>query len=257
VASDPAKKSAFLAFAQGAALTSAYVESEGFLGGDATPLAAFVADAGAQGVSTELLFGYAPWARTAEHAKAIALAQKAVTFASGLATTKPVAVHFDVEPHGLAEWGTDQASIANQYVDLLEELFAVTNGSGLALVVDIPFWYDAIAVTRKGTTRPLMEWVVDAVDRVAIMDYRDHADGADGIIALGAAEVTYGASVNKPVVLGVETLCNLDPPKVSFCEEGRAALESALATTAASYGQSPGFFGFAIHDYAAFAALKP
>ncbi len=260
VVESPAESASFFTFASTHEITTVYAEAQSLIPEAPSALTAFIAAASARGVEVELLFGYEIWARASEHAKAVALAQSAVAFSAGSAGAKPVGVHFDVEPHQLAEWkagGASEAQIASEFVDLLVELHQVTAGTGLRLSVDIPFWYDGRPLTRGGTTKPLSEWVADSVDRVVLMDYRDAADGSDGIIAHAADELAYGAASGKQVVVGVETLCNLDPPKITFCEEGSAALDAALAQTVAAYAGNAAFAGVAVHDYKAYAALKP
>ncbi len=260
VVKSPSDTAGFFSFAASHAITGVYAESQSLLSSAPASLASFIATAKTHGIEVELLFGYELWARASEHAKAVALAESAAAFSAGLSGPKPIGVHFDVEPHQLPEWkagGASEAQIAAEFVELLEKLHAVTQGAGLRLSVDIPFWYDGRPLTRGGVTRPLSEWVADSVDRVVLMDYRDTADGPDGIVAQAANEIAYGATIGKPVVLGVETLCNLDPPKVTFCEEGAAVLEAELAKTIAVLSESAGFAGLAVHDYKAYAALKP
>lgn len=260
VVKTPAETTKFFSFASTHAITGVYVEAQSLIPEAPAALTSFITTASAQGVEVELLFGYEIWARATEHAKAVTLAQSAVAFSQGLSGAKPVGLHFDVEPHQLPEWqagGASEAQIASEFIDLLEKLHAVTKGTGLRLSVDIPFWYDGRTLTRGGMTRPLSEWVADSVDRVVLMDYRDIADGNDGIIAQGATEVAYATNSGKQVVIGVETLCQLDPPKVTFCEEGAAVLDAQLEKVVAANKTKSGFFGIAVHDYKAYAALKP
>ena len=55
----------------------------------------------------------------------------------------------------------------------------------------------------------------------------------------------------------METVCGLDPEKISFCEEGEAAMETELALTAAHYEGAAAWVGFAIHEYASYLTLAP
>jgi hypothetical protein len=255
VVTDPAEEAKLFAFCAARKINTVFVESQSLIGNAQPALAAFIAAADAKGIAVELLFGNTGWALPAGHAKAEGLAQAAVTFSAGLgAAPRPVGVHFDVEPYTLPEWTSDQAGTAGSYLDLLASLQQKTAGSGLRLSVDIAFWFDGIMVSRQGQARPLSEWVIDSVDRAVLMDYRDTAAQIE---AQSATEIAYGASKARPVLIGVETLCNLDPPSITFCEEGVAALDLALQQTQAHYAMSPGLAGFAIHDYVAYGALGP
>ena len=164
-------------------------------------------------------------------------------------------LHFDVEPHGLADWDTNQAKYAGEYLDLLEQMAAKLQGSELALTVDVAFWYDGVAIERDGVQRPLSELVQDRVDRIVVMDYRDHAEPPDGILDNAAAEVAYAGTAGGRVRVAVEATCGLAPEKVTFCEEGAIAMSLALELTKMSYAGSPGWDGVAVHDFAAWSVL--
>jgi len=254
-AKDPAKAAALLEFAAKHEVTHLYLESQSLLLLDPERLAAFIDEAEAACVAVELLFGAAAWAQTEHHGEALALVDAARTFVDGLAGARPVGLHFDVEPHGLPDWGANQGTYANQYLDLLEAMAAKLLGSELPLTVDVAFWYDGVMVDRGGETRPLSELVQDRVDRVVVMDYRDHAEPPDGIIDNAAAELAYAEQIGRRVRVAVETTCGLEPEKVTFCEEGAIAMTLALELTAQVYARSPAWDGVAVHDHAAWSVL--
>ena len=180
-----------------------------------------------------------------------------VAFSAGLSGPRPLGVHFDVKPYGLPEWTTDQNGTATQHLDLLEALRKELVGSRLSLVVDIPFGYDARKITRGGVARPMHEWEIDLVDVATLMDYRDHADPPDGIVDNASVEMACAGTKTKKLVLGVETICRLDPPLVTFGEEGAAAMGKALAATRTAYAGAPAFGGFAVHHDVSGKAVGP
>ncbi len=252
---EPAQAAALLEFAVKQGVTHLYVESELLLAEDPERLAMFIAEADAQCVAVELLFGAPGWALAADHAVPLALLADSRKFVDALVGPRPVGLHFDVEPHGLPGWDVMQAAYAGEYLDLLEQMAAELGGSGLSLTVDIPFWYDGVALERDGLTRPLSELVQDRVDRVVVMDYRDHAEPPDGILDNAEAEVAYAEKVGRRVRVAVESTCGLVPEKVTFCEEGAIAMSLALGLATMVYGASAGWDGVAVHDYAAWSVL--
>lgn len=252
---EPSQAAALLAFAAAQGVTHLYVESELLLAEAPERLALFVAEADAMCVAVELLFGAAEWALAENHAVPLALVEDGLDFVDGLAGARPVGLHFDVEPHGLADWDTNQAKYAGEYLDLLEQMAAKLQGSELALTVDVAFWYDGVAIERDGVQRPLSELVQDRVDRIVVMDYRDHAEPPDGILDNAAAEVAYAGTAGGRVRVAVEATCGLAPEKVTFCEEGAIAMSLALELTKMSYAGSPGWDGVAVHDFAAWSVL--
>ena len=254
-AQDPGLAAQLLELATQREVTHLYLESELLLAEDPARLVAFIAEADAACVKVELLFGAAAWAQAEHHAEPLALVEDALALVDGLVGPRPVGLHFDIEPHGLPDWDLDPEGYAGEYLDLLDMMAANMQGSELSLTVDIAFWYDTVMVERDGAKRPLNELVQDRVDRVVVMDYRDHAEPPDGIIDNAAAEVDYAEQVGGLVRVAVESTCGIEPEKVTFCEEGSIAMFLALELTASIYAASPAWDGVAVHDHAAWSVL--
>lgn len=160
-------------------------------------------------------------------------------------------VVFDVEPYALAEWNSRKRNrLIRSYLESLED--AVLRAGALPTFTTVPFWWDDPAFnTRK---RPLVEQVLSMSDGIIVMAYRDQARGADGIIELSQSEVDLASSMGKQIVIGVETgPTALD--KVSFAEEGSAAMEEELAVVEAEFGSSPGYIGISIHHYGSYSTM--
>jgi hypothetical protein len=162
-------------------------------------------------------------------------------------------ISLDIEPHILDAWATRKMALLGDFLDMSDALMRQKNAVAPTLPMGpaIPFWYDGIPIEWKGRRRPMNEHVQDLYDCVALMDYRDHADGGDGIVSHARDELDYAAKVGKPVVIGVETMPNAIR-KVSFHHLREEDMERELAATARAVAGSPGFGGFAIHHYAAY-----
>lgn len=162
-------------------------------------------------------------------------------------------VSLDIEPHILDAWSSRRMELLADFLDMSDTLMRQKNAAAPALPMGpaIPFWYDGIAIEWNGRRRPMNEHVQDLYDYVALMDYRDHAAGGDGLVSHAQDELEYGAKAGKPVVVGVETAPN-DIRKVSFHHLREADMERELAETARAAGRLPSFGGFAIHHYAAY-----
>jgi len=98
--------------------------------------------------------------------------------------------------------------------------------------------------------RPMMNSVLDIVDRIALMAYRNHAAAPDGITDHAADFLAYANKIGKTVVTGVETGCDGLPSKVTFCGTTEADLENQLnsAYSALSGKYANAFGGLAVHD---------
>jgi hypothetical protein len=250
-----AKQNKVLDFAANRKVTTIYLHSEGLLKNSPKVLANFISLAATRNVGIELLFGASEWTFSANHSIALALVAKANAFVTSLQGAKPRGLHFDVEPHALPGWAANQASYGIQLLDLYAKI-QKAKLPGLYLNADIAMGYSEVKITRNRVTKPLSHWLVDAVDRTTVMTYRDYAQGPDSIISHGNDPVNYAATIGKRSHIGVETTCNLQPEKITFCEEGNANMEAALASVAANYRVNSGFGGIAVHDYRAYLILK-
>jgi hypothetical protein len=93
------------------------------------------------------------------------------------------------------------------------------DGSGIVYGVDIPFWFDEgenpYDVMYRSVRKNVVTHLLEIVDNIGIMDYRNFASGMDGIVWHGAGEIEAANKLGKKVYIGVETY--RDPPtKVSF-----------------------------------------
>ena len=162
-------------------------------------------------------------------------------------------INLDIEPHILAEWSTRKLELLADFLDMSDALMRVKARSGQALPVGpaIPFWLDGIQLDWHGRRKPVNQHVQDIYDYVALMDYRDHADGGDGLVSHAMDELAYGETIGRPVLIGIETMPD-ELKKVSFNHLGEADLERELAATARSVGGMRSFGGFVVHHYASY-----
>ena len=162
-------------------------------------------------------------------------------------------INLDIEPHILAEWSTRKMELLANFVEMSDALMQVKRASGQDLPMGpaIPFWLDGIQLDWKGQRKPVSQHVQDIYDFVALMDYRDHADGGDGLVSHAMDELTYGEAIGRPVMIGIETMPNA-LKKVSFHHLGEADLERELAATSRSVGRMRSFGGYVVHHYAAY-----
>lgn len=195
-----------------------------------------------EGVEVFALSGEPKW--TFRHKPALAWAHRALRLApfDGL--------HLDVEPHALKNWKRDQQALVADYLGLLDKV-APLRGS---LDVDVQFAYGRIA-TPDGT---FADDILQRVDGVTVMSYRDTADGANGMLAIAADWLERATNAGKPVWLAAETNEESDCVYCTFFEEGQADMASVLSqidsTERSTY---PTYQGFAIEDLDGWLALGP
>lgn len=165
-------------------------------------------------------------------------------------------VNLDIEPHLLDEWNdANREDLLRDFLDVSAAWMAMKQESGQTLAIGpaIPFWFDGIQVQWHGQTRPASEHAAELYDYVALMDYRDHAEGRDGIVAHAAKEMAYAEQIGKQVVIGLELTPNA-LKKVTFNHLSEADLARQMALTERAYRGSSAFAGFALHHYGGYRA---
>lgn len=193
--------------------------------------------------------------RPARHGEAVAMLRRVLDYnARAPAGERFRGVNLDLEPHLLDEWNDgSRVRLLRDFLDLGRRLMDLKRQLRADLPVGpaIPFWLDRIEVDWRGARKPASEHVIDTWDYTALMDYRDRAEGGDGIIAHARSEMDYAARRGKRVVVGVE-VAPAEPRKVSFHHLTEADLERELGVTARAFADSPAFGGFVIHHLGAY-----
>ena len=194
------------------------------------------------------------------------------------AVTSGGTVHIDIEPHSLPEWNSgDRDGIALEWLSLIEQMdAALTNRCNLTVDVAMAYSLDAGMVTRDGDTKLLLYHVLDIVDSVVVMAYRNFAlscefvdstpefqsrgcPPADSILSHSKLALDIAATYpahSKAVGIGVETNPTVVPSKTTFgaLNAGEQAMELAFNEVVAQFGPPSGAYpgldlGLAVHDY--------
>ncbi len=166
-------------------------------------------------------------------------------------------VNIDIEPYLLDDWSSARPLRGRQYLDLSGEFMRMKAAAGSSLLVGpaMPFWFDGIEdVEWNGQHRRLNEYVQDIYDYVAIMDYRNAAEGPDGIVSHAQDELGYADRINKKVMIGVETL-QTTPEKVTFFGKGGKYFDEQLALAESAMRRHRSFDGFVVHHLKSYRVL--
>lgn len=234
-----------LSFASSQSVTDVYLHTPPGFSSDPA-FAAFVIDAQSYGVSVHAMAGDPSWAK--RPARLVSWVDEVVA-AGGYA-----GIVADVEPYLLSEWSNPKrrARLLNKYLKGLDQARAAAGAT--PFVAAVPFWWDLPAYSVSHVS--LVEDVLARTDGIAIMAYRDFALGTDGIVEHAATEVSIATRLGKTAVVGVETgAASLD--KITFAEEGSAAMEAELALVGQEFAASSGFSGVAVHHYGSWVTLAP
>jgi len=159
-------------------------------------------------------------------------------------------VNLDIEPHILDQWKDRKHALLLEFLTMGRKLMDLKKAYKLDLAVGpaVPFWLDGITLEWEGRAKPVSEHAADIYDYLALMDYRDRAEGRDGIISHAESELKYAAAAGRKVIIGIETGKN-EIKKVSFNHLKEADLERELALAEKAFASEPAFAGFVIHHY--------
>ncbi len=190
-------------------------------------LRAILRDAAARGLRIQALDGAPEYALTRFHARVKGTVDAVLRFnAGGAPDQRFTGIHLDIEPYLLLGFsGNARDRILREYLVLNREVARQIAGAGkdrIEIGADIPFWYDEASVNGRnpyvvsfdGKTQDVSRHLIDMLDSVTLMDYRNSAPGNDGIIAHAAGEMSYGTKAGKRVRIGVETLPQKPSPAV-------------------------------------------
>lgn len=145
----------------------------------------------------EALDGDPVYAVAAFHSIPLQIADAVIDFnAVGAPAARFDGLHFDIEPYLLPAWHDRAAreQLLREYLDLHVEIQRrVHDHPPLTYGIDLPFWWHHIdpatgealgVVTYRGIRRAASLHAAALIDAITVMDYRNIAGGADGLIAL-------------------------------------------------------------------------
>lgn len=175
-------------------------------------------DAHAAGLTVEALEGAPIYALTPHHGEALAVVDAVIAFSKAAADRDGFdGLHFDIEPHGLYRWRFPESRerMAAGLVEVSLESAKRLRAAGLRFGVALPFWLQVNdeqtgeplgAVTYEKQRQSAAHHLIDRLDYVAIMSYRDKTTGPNGVVAIAGDLLAHAAAPGKArVYLGLET----------------------------------------------------
>ena len=221
---DAAARSGFFLFCRTRGITVVWMQIELAGQGPDAQLAhagewrALLTEAHRAGLRIHALDGSPQYALRANHAIMLGLAGAVIGFnTAGRAEQRFDGIHLDNEPYLLLAWRdrSRREQVLQEFLELNAALQARARAAGLEYGIDIPFWWQAIddaprapigVVTFRGIRKAASYHCLDLVDNVGIMDYRNTAQGPDGLIAHAAPLLEYADRVRHATLyVGVET----------------------------------------------------
>ncbi|MDB6006071.1 MAG: hypothetical protein JWR15_3058 [Prosthecobacter sp.] len=238
---------------------------------NAEPTHAFLQRAHARSLRIHALFGDPSHTLRAKHGIVFASADGVMAFnRDGPAAASFDGLHPDIEPHGLPQWKKadlkQKCDLLSQFVEVHHQTATRVHAADAKLVygADIVFWLDKTSpegqpvypVTYQGVSKDAAKHLLDVVDQVAIMSYRDTAEGQNGIVALVAKTMAYADTSKSKVFVGAK-MADIGPKMESFYGKTEAQMMTALQPVETAYRSHPGYAGLAFFMYEAFKTMPP
>ncbi len=236
---------------------------------DATKVKNLLRDATAQGIRVHALAGDPMHTLRENHGKVLGRVEALAAFNKSAGPSARFAgLHFDIEPHALPAWkiATDEEKcvLLTQFVEVnvaAAELLRA-RAPGVLYGTDIVFWLDkvkpdgtpAYPVTFRGLAKDAAKHLLDVVDNVGIMSYRDTAEGANGIISLVEKTIAYADTAKGRALIGVK-MADIGPKMEGFFGHTEQEMDAEVLKVEKAYSAHRGYAGIAYFMYAAYKAM--
>lgn len=215
----------------------------------------FISQAFDKGIGIYALDGAASWVSAEGNQSQEALFNWLRTYNENSTESEQFSgVHLDVEPYLNSGWSLHQEQTIESYQTLMMKARERASQLHLSLEVDMPFWFDEVHYHNEFGEGLLADWVIDNVDSVTIMAYRDTAKD---IISIVEHEINYASTVNKSIVIGVETGASEEGQNITFYDNGEAYMNEQLTLVHQHFTNNDAFHGVAIHYVENWMKMRP
>lgn len=156
-------------------------------------------------------------------------------------------IHFDIEPHTLPEWKTDQIDTIKKWEETVVMYSEACFSMGLELSASLPF--SVCKILSSDDTSYVSSFMIKNHDKIVIMSYRDFADGNDSILYHSRPFLEQAVELGRAnsIIIGVETKDTSEGNKITFAQEGRKAMTEQLHVVDWQAGMYRSYAGHAIH----------
>ncbi|SEM63199.1 hypothetical protein SAMN04488688_11681 [Paenibacillus sp. cl141a] len=217
----------------------------------------FVKQAAAAGIEVHAMGGHPIWALEENRPRMMRLVNYVKSYNRAVEGDERFhGIHLDIEPYVLPAWKEDSQQVISEWTANLDAFVnELKKDSSLEASMDMAVWLDRYKVT--GEDMSLSKWMINRMDHVSLMAFRDVAEGSNGIVGVSKEEIAFADELGKPIKISVEIKASHEGDHITFHEEGAAYMEEELAKLPALLKDSPSFTGSVVHAYAYWKSAKP
>ncbi|MEF3302573.1 hypothetical protein [Paenibacillus sp. GYB003] len=217
---------------------------------------AFIEKASESGIAVHALDGDPSWAKEENKPRIAELVDWVKSYneeASSLQRLK--GIHLDVEPYNRPGWETGQRqSIVDGWMAAIEYFTDIAGSlNDVELGADVPFWLDEIPANAK-EEQSLSRWMIEKLDHITIMAYRDRALSPGGIVEAAKNEVETASVLGKKAIVAVETNPTGESYTTFYGKDAGDLMRQTLLVEKSFDGYAA-YQGIAVHDYTGWSNL--
>lgn len=234
----------------------------------------FIFEAHRRGIKVHALGGAPNWAYKEKHLEALDFFDYIISYNESVTSDLSFdGIQFDIEPYGQSNYLGNEVPAMKSFLALVEKIAKkyddakVVIGEQFQLGFAVPYWLDgedkASMLSLDGKEiRGAVFYLLDILNRrsntyIAIMDYRNMAEGPDGSIAHARDEIEYGEifAPNVGIFIGQE-ITDVLPSKVTFYGKSKEVLNKEMEKIARAFKGKSVFKGFSIHTLEGYIQMK-
>ncbi|MEC0255532.1 hypothetical protein P4H67_04230 [Paenibacillus lautus] len=217
----------------------------------------FVKQAAAAGIEVHAMGGHPIWALEENRPRMLRLVNYVKNYNRAVEGNERFhGIHLDIEPYVLPAWRENSQQVISEWTANLDVFVTeLKKDSNLEASMDMAVWLDKYKVT--GQDMSLSKWMINRMDHVSLMAFRDTAEGSNGIVGVAKEEIAFADELGKPIKISVEIKASHEGDHISFYEEGAGYMEEELAKLPDLLKDSPSFTGSVVHAYAYWKNAKP
>lgn len=217
----------------------------------------FVKRAAAQGIEIHAMGGHPIWGKAENRPRIQRLIEYVTNYnAEAEADEQFKGIHLDIEPYTLSEWQSDRDTLLSEWAANIAYFHEETKRHGdLETSADLAIWLDTFPLPGKNIS--VSEFMIDTLDHVSLMAFRNTAEGSNGIAAVVSQEMEIADRLGKPLMISVELKENFEGKHISFYEAGASEMERQLALLPNLLSNFQAYQGNIVHAYDYWVEAKP
>jgi hypothetical protein len=217
----------------------------------------FVKRAKAQGIEVHAMGGHPIWGKKENRPRIKRLIDYVKNYNAEVEPDERFeGIHLDIEPYTLPEWEANRNTLLTEWASNIAYFQEETKkDSNLETSADLAVWLDTYPLPGKDIS--VTEFMIDTLDHVSLMAFRNTAEGSNGIAAVVSQEMEIADRLGKSLLISVEMKENFEGTHISFHEKGAEDMESQLSKLPDLLSKYKAYKGNLVHAYDYWIEAKP